>query len=149
MAKNTVGYFLNKQVLQTTTFTSTDGTAVKSIFTAAAEDSWVYDIIITSTAPDAEDATIYLHDGTNDIVIKQLLSPNNILALQGTGASSPNPLRLLQASDGNQITVRYLDRDQNYFIPLPVGWTLRAKMNTGVASGGTVTFLVVSRNFDA
>jgi len=150
MAKNTTGYFLNKQVIERTAFTSADGTTVKSIFTAATggEDSWIYDIVITSTAPDAEDATIYLSDGTNDIVIKQLLSPNNILANQGTGASSPNPLRLLQSSDGNQITVRYLDRDQNYFIPLPVGWTLKAKMNTTITSG-TVTFLVISRNFVA
>ena len=148
MAKNTTAYFLNKQVIQRTAFTSADTTATKSIFTAAPEDSWVYDIVITSTVPSAMDATIYLYDGTNDIVIKQLLSPNNILANQGTGASSVNPLRLLQASDGNQITVRLLDRDQNYFIALPVGWTLRAKMNTTIASG-TVTFLVMSRNFDA
>lgn len=148
MAKNTTAYFLNKQVIQRTAFTSADTTATKAIFTAAPEDSWVYDIVITSTVPSAMDATIYLYDGTNDIVIKQLLSPNNILANQGTGASSVNPLRLLQASDGNQITVRLLDRDQNYFIALPVGWTLRAKMNTTIASG-TVTFLVMSRNFDA
>lgn len=150
MAKNTTAYFLNKQVIQRTAFTSADTTTTKSIFTAATggEDSWIYDIVITSTVPSAMDATIYLYDGFNDIVIKQLLSPNNILANQGTGASSVNPLRLLQASDGNQITVRLLDRDQNYFIALPVGWTLRAKMNTTIASG-TVTFLVMSRNFDA
>ena len=150
MAKNTTAYFLNKQVIQRTTFTNADGTTIKSIFTAAPEDSWVYDIVITSTAPDAEDATIYMHEvSTNtDIVIKQLLSPNNILANQGTGLTSANPLRLLQSSDGNQITVRLLDRDQNYFIALPVGWTLRAKMNTTIASG-VVTFLVMSRNFDA
>ena len=147
MAKNTTAYFLNKQVIQRTAFTSADTTTTKSIFTAAAEDSWIYDIVITSTVNSAMDATIYLHDGTNDIVIKQLLSPNNILANQGTGSSSVNPLRLLQASDGNQITVRLLDRDQNYFIALPVGWTLRAKMNTTIASG-TITFLVMSRNFD-
>lgn len=148
MAKNTTAYFLNKQVIQRTTFANADGTTIKSIFTAAPEDSWVYDIVITSTVASAMDATIYLYDGTNDIVIKQLLSPNNILANQGTGISSPNPLRLLQSSDGNQITVRLLDRDQNYFIALPVGWTLRAKMNSTIASG-TVTFLVMSRNFDA
>lgn len=150
MAKNTTAYFLNKQVLEKTTFTNADGTTIKSIFTTATgnEDSWIYDIVITSTAPDAEDATIYLSDGFTDIVIKQLLSPNNILANQGTGASSPNPLRLLQSSDGNQITVRYLDRDQNYFIPVPAGWNLKAKMNTSIASG-TVTFLVISRNFVA
>lgn len=148
MAKNTTAYFLNKQVIQRTAFANADGTTIKSIFTAAPEDSWVYDIVITSTVASAMDATIYLYDGTNDIVIKQLLSPNNILANQGTGMSSPNPLRLLQSSDGNQITVRLLDRDQNYFIALPVGWTLRAKMNTTISSG-TVTFLVMSRNFDA
>jgi len=148
MAKNTTAYFLNEQKIQRTTFNSGDGTTIKPIFTAATEDSWVYDIVITSTSPYAKDATIYLYDGTNDIVIKQLLSPNNILATQGTGLTSANPLRLLQSSDGNQITVRLLDRDQNYFIALPVGWTLRAKMNTAISSG-TITFLVMSRNFVA
>ncbi len=49
MAKNTTAYFLNKQVIQRTAFTSADTTATKSIFTAAPEDSWVYDIVITST----------------------------------------------------------------------------------------------------
>jgi hypothetical protein len=148
MAKNTTAYFLNEQKIQRTIFQNADGTTPKPIFTAAAEDSWVYDIVITSTSPDPKDATIYLYDGTNDIVIKQLLSPNNILANQGTGLTSANPLRLLQSSDGNQITVRLLDRDQNYFIALPVGWTLRAKMNTAISSG-TITFLVMSRNFVA
>ena len=150
MAKNTTAYFLNQQKIQRTVFNSGDLTTPKPIFTAAAEDSWVYDIVITSTSPDPRDATIYMHEvstGT-DIVIKQLLSPNNILANQGTGATSANPLRLLQSSDGNQITVRLLDRDQNYFIALPVGWTLRAKMNTAISSG-TITFLVMSRNFVA
>jgi hypothetical protein len=150
MAKNTTAYFLNEQKIQRTVFNSGDLTTPKPIFTAAAEDSWVYDIVITSTSPDPRDATIYMHEvstGT-DIVIKQLLSPNNILANQGTGATSANPLRLLQSSDGNQITVRLLDRDQNYFIALPVGWTLRAKMNTAIASGD-ITFLVMSRNFVA
>lgn len=148
MAKNTTAYFLNQQKIERTVFNSGDGTTVKPIFTAATEDSWVYDIVITSTVGSAMDATIYLYDGTNDIVIKQLLSPNNILANQGTGATSANPLRLLQSSDGNQITVRLLDRDQNYFIALPVGWTLRAKMNTAISSGD-ITFLVMSRNFVA
>lgn len=148
MAKNTTAYFLNQQKIERTVFNSGDGTTVKPIFTAATEDSWVYDIVITSTVGSAMDATIYLYDGTNDIVIKQLLSPNNILANQGTGATSANPLRLMQSSDGNQITVRLLDRDQNYFIALPVGWTLRAKMNTAISSGD-ITFLVMSRNFVA
>jgi hypothetical protein len=148
MAKNTTAYFLNQQKIERTTFNSGDGTTTKAIFTAAAEDSWIYDIVITSTSPDARDATIYLYDGTNDIVIKQLLSPNNILINQGTGSTSANPLRLLQSSDGNQITVRLLDRDQNYYIALPVGWTLRAKINTAISSG-TITFLVMSRNFVA
>lgn len=149
MAKNTTAYFLNKQVIERTEFTSTDSTTAKSIFTSASEDSWVYDIIITSTVASNMEATIYITDlNNNDIVIKQLLNPNYILANQGTGSISPNPLRLLQSSDGNQITVRYLDRDQNYFIALPVGWTLKAKMNTTISSGA-VTFLVVSRNFVA
>lgn len=148
MAKNTVGYFLNKQVIEKTIFNSGDTTATKSIFTAAAEDSWVYDIIITSTYSSAVGATIYLYDGTTYIPIKRLTSPNQILANQGTSGSSVNPLRLLQASDGNQITVRLLDRDQNYYITVPTGWSLAASMESTVASGA-VTFLVISRNFVA
>lgn len=150
MAKNTTAYFLNKQKIERTTFTSSDGTTIKPIFTVAPEDSWVYDIVITSTSPDAMNATIYMYDVANnvDVPIKILQSPNNILANQGTSTSSVNPLRLLQSSDGNQIIVRLLDRDQNYCIALPVGWTLRAKMNSAIVSG-TVTFLVMSRNFDA
>jgi len=149
MAKNTTGYFLNKQLITRTIFENTDSTSIKTIFTANAEDSWVYDIIITSTNTSALDATIYLSDGTNDIVIKQLLTPNNILAEQGTGLTSANPLRLLQSSDGNQITVRLLDRDQNYYIMVPNGWFLKAKMNSAVTNPYVVTFLVFSRNFEA
>lgn len=149
MAKNTTAYFLHKQVLQRTRFDLSDATNIKDIFTPATEDTWVYDIIITSTYNVSVGATIYLCEissGTN-IPIKRLTGSNLILANQGTSGTSANPLRLLQSSDGNQLTVRLLDRDQNYYLTVPTGWTLKASMENTVLTG-IVTFLVMSRNFE-
>ncbi len=149
MAKNTTAYFLHKQVLEQTRFDASHTTTIRDIFTPATEDAWVYDIIITSTYNVSVGATIYLHEistGIN-IPIKRLTGSNLILANQGTSGTSANPLRLLQSSDGNQLTVRLLDRDQNYYLTVPTGWKLRASMENTVASG-IVTFLVMSRNFE-
>lgn len=148
MAKNTTAYFLNQQVITTTIITSTDGTGPVEILRAAENDSWVYEVLITSTNTSALEGKLIIDDGTTSVIIKQLLSPNNILAEQGTGTASANPLRLMQSSDGNQITFRLLDRDQNYYLPLPTGWKLYLRLNTAVDSGEEVSVSVFSRNFE-
>ncbi len=148
MAKNTTAYFLNQQLITTTTITSVDGTGPVEILRAADNDSWVYEVLITSTNTSALEGKLIINDGTTAVIIKQLLSPNNILAEQGTGTTSANPLRLMQSSDGNQITFRLLDRDQNYYLPLPAGWSLYLRLDTAVDSGEEVLVTVFSRNFD-
>ncbi len=147
MAKNTTAYFLNNQVIETTLITNTNGTGPTAIVTAVDDDIWVYEILITSTNTSALSGAIVLSDGTTDSIIKQLITPNTILAEQGTGLTSANPLRLMQSSDGNQITFRLLDRDQNYYLPLPAGWRLALRLDTAVDVGEEVAVTVFSRNF--
>jgi hypothetical protein len=146
MAKNTTAYFLANQNYTLVTFTSADSTSTKDLVSASADDSWVYEVFITSTEGSQVPITIYLSDGSNDVPIKSLLSTAGVAANQGTSTSAPNPYRLIQAVDNNNIFVRYLDRDQNYYVLLPNGWKLRAKMNSALTSG-TMTFMIMKRDF--
>lgn len=146
MAKNTTAYFLANQNYTLVTFTSADSTTIKDLVAGAADDSWVYEVFITSTEGTQVPITLYISDGSTDVPIKSLLSTAGVAANQGTVAAAPNPYRLIQAVDNNNIFVRYLDRDQNYYIPLPSGWKLRAKMNSALTSG-TMTFMIMKRDF--
>jgi hypothetical protein len=145
MAKNQAAYFLSTQSWVFSNPISNQ-TAVL-LLTGDADDTWVYDIVVTSTATNALDAELYLESaGGIKLPLKRLISPGNAILI-GQGTSTANPLRLMQASDGNQITVRLLDRDQNYYLPVPSGVKLYFKLNTTPSSGGSVTVGVFKRDF--
>jgi hypothetical protein len=144
MAKNTTGYFLNTQ--SWVFFNSVTSTTAFELLTGVADDTWVYDIVITSTASNALSAQLYLLSGSDQIRLKTMTSGLNNQILAGQGISTANPLRLMQASDGNQITVRFLDRDQNYYIPVPNGVKLMFKLDT-TPTGGSVNIAVFKRDF--
>jgi hypothetical protein len=144
MAKNTTGYFLSTQ--SWVFFNNVTSTTAFELLTGVADDTWVYDIVITSTASNALSAQLYLLNGTDQIRLKTLTQTLNNQILIGQGTNTANPLRLMQASDGNQITVRFLDRDQNYYIPVPNGVTLMFKLDTA-PTGGTINIAVFKRDF--
>jgi hypothetical protein len=127
-------------------FNSVTSTTAFELLTGVADDTWVYDIVITSTASNALSAQLYLLNGTDQIRLKTLTQTLNNQILIGQGTTTANPLRLMQASDGNQITVRFLDRDQNYYIPVPNGVKLMFKLDT-TPSGGSVNIAVFKRDF--
>lgn len=142
MAKNTVGYFLADQ---TYTQSSLTNTTLTTIATGAANDSWVYDIVITTTSTTAVLGTLYINTGGTDFPIKKILAAAPIQAGQGT--TSANPYRLLQSADGGQVTYRFLDRDQNYYIPLKATNTLKFQIDSGLSAGTAVNILVFQRDF--
>jgi len=147
MAKNTAGYFLNTQ--SWVFLNNLTSTSAQTLLTGVTDDTWVYDIVITSTATNALSAKVYLEDGSgNQIRLKTMTSGLVNQILIGQGTSTANPLRLLQASDGNQITVRLLDRDQNYYIPVPSGVKLMFQLDTSPTSG-SVNIAVFKRDFTA
>jgi hypothetical protein len=142
MAKNTVGYFLADQ---TYTQSSLTNTTLTTIATGAANDSWVYDIVITTTSTSAVLGTLYINVGGSDFPIKKILAAAPIQAGQGT--TTANPYRLLQSADGGQVTYRFLDRDQNYYIPLKATNTLKFQIDSGLSAGTSVNILVFQRDF--
>lgn len=143
MAKNKEAYFLSNDVYTRTQFVNADGTTIKDICTAGADGSYVYMINITSTDTVTRNISLFLNDGVNDIPIKVGI----ILAInQGNVASTPDPLRLIQANIGFVVT-RILDRDQNYYIPLPAGWKLRARADAAISPSSAITILVHRKDF--
>ena len=147
MAKNTTGYFLNTQ--SWVFLNNLTSTSAQTLLTGVTDDTWVYDIVITSTATNALSAKVYLEDSSNNqIRLKTMTSGLVNQILIGQGTSTANPLRLMQASDGNQITVRLLDRDQNYYIPVPSGVKLMFQLDTS-PTGGSVNIAVFKRDFTA
>lgn len=147
MAKNTVGYFLSTQSwVFLNNLTLTDA---QTLLTGVTDDTWVYDIVITNSGNIALNAKLYLEDGSgNQIMLKTMSSTLSNQILAGQGITTANPLRLMQASDGNQITVRFLDRDQNYYIPIPSTVKLMFKLDTA-PTGGSVNIAVFKRDFTA
>lgn len=142
MAKNTVGYFLNTQSYTQTTIS---GTTLTTIVTGNTEDSWVYEILITTNSTSPVLGTVYINTGGTDFPIKKILAASPIQAGQGTATA--NPYRLIQPADGGQIMYRLLDRDQNYYIPLKVNHTLKFQVDSGLSTGATVNILVFERDF--
>lgn len=141
MAKNTVGYFLADQSYTQTSITNT---TLTTIVTGNTDDSWVYEILITSTCTQAVTGTLYINVGGADFPIKKILAANPILANQGTATA--NPYRLIQPADGGQVMYRLLDRDQNYYIPLKSGQTLKFQVDGGLINGA-INILVIERDF--
>lgn len=145
MAKNQAAYFLSTQ--SWIFFNGIANQTAQLLLTGDTDDTWVYDIVVTSSASNALNATLYIEQAnpsSNQIVLKKLISPNNILA--GQGITTANPLRLMQSSDGNQNTVRLLDRDQNFYLPVPAGVKLYFKLDT-TPTAGTVNVAVFKRDF--
>lgn len=145
MAKNTAGYFLSTQ--NWVFLNSLTSTTAQTLLTGVADDTWVYDIVITNSGNNALNARLYLEDASgNQIMLKVMTSGLSNQILAGQGITTANPLRLMQASDGNQITVRFLDRDQNYYIPVPTTVKLVFKLDTAPTSG-SVNVAVFKRDF--
>lgn len=142
MAKNTVGYFLADQSYTQTSITNT---TLTTIVTGNINDSWVYEILITTNSTTAVLGTLYINTGGADFPIKKILAPAPIQP--GQGVSTANPYRLIQPSDGGQVTYRLLDRDQNYYIPLKSTNTLKFQVDSGLSAGATVNILVFERDF--
>jgi hypothetical protein len=142
MTKNTTPYMLQNDVYTSTLFENADGTNIKDICEAGTDGSYVYMVQVTGNNSTARDITLFLNDGSNNIPIKLATVAIN----QGTVIATPDPLRLIQPTAGF-VVGRLLDRDQNYYIPLPTGWKLRMRVNTAVTSGQAITVIAHRKDF--
>jgi hypothetical protein len=122
MAKNQNGYQIKQLVTERHVINNATGTALVTIATGQADDSWVYHIEITSTDTSAQTLQIIHSDGTNDDIIYQISIP----ALAGQGATVA--VGLIQTK---LLPSLLLDPSQNYFHNLPNGEFLKAKLASG------------------
>lgn len=140
--KNTTPYLLaTDNIPARINFTSADGTTAKTICSAGTEGSYLYEIAITSTETTARDITLIFNEGTNDVNMKFA----TVAANQGNIISTPDPLRFIQGDSGF-IVGRLLERDQNWYLQLPAGCSIKMKINTALASG-TISVLCRLKDF--
>jgi hypothetical protein len=142
MAKNTTPYFWKQTRRTSFSFVNATGTTAQTICTAGADDSGVYEILCTSDDTVARDMTFYINDGATDSEI--LLATVSIQ--QGTVITNPQPLRLIN-NIINFIAGRELDVNQNYFVPLQAGWSIKAKVNVAVSATRTIKCRAIIKDY--
>lgn len=143
MPKNTTPYLYNQDSKEFQSFANADGTSWKTVATAGADGSGLYELSIVSTDTVARNMSFRVVNGANNATIR---SGQVVAANQGNNSANPAPLRLIQELS-NFLSIRLLDKDQNYYVPLAVGDTIQARMDVAVTSGQTVSVLAVKKDF--
>lgn len=153
MAKNTIGYFYKQDTETVTSFANSDGNNYKQVAAAAADGSHVFEIEIASTDSVARTINFYKSQESNPANVASHASTFPIRTNQGVPAStgytagSPIPTNLINTSSG-LVAERKYDRDQNFYISLPVGWYLYAAISgTAVSTGTAVKVKVDQKDF--
>lgn len=126
---------VNPQVPQT--FANADGTNVKTIFTAGADDSVVKAIIVTSTDSVARDIQFYLSDGTTNFQLRRVSIPAN-----AGNSTSVAPVDCLSGFTGLP-----LDEHGNRVLRLRRNFQLRANMVAAATSGSEVDVIVLGEDY--
>ncbi len=149
--KNNQPFFYKEDVKTITQFVNTDGNTFKQIAAAAADGSHVFEILIASTDSNARVIELWASPDANvgNVVTNgfPLKISVNLVAGLGTTTLSPDPLRLINNTTFF-INERLFDRDQNYYIDLPSGYFLFARITgTAVTAGTWVKTLVKQKDF--
>jgi hypothetical protein len=126
---------INPQVPQT--FTNADGNTVKTIFTAGADDSRIYAILISSTDTSDRTLQLYLSDGTTSFELRRL----TISASAGTSVTVP----IVSGLSGLDLP---FDSQGNRYMPIRRNFQLRANViGTAVTSSQTIAVIVLAEDF--
>ncbi|NCJ06689.1 hypothetical protein GS597_09255 [Synechococcales cyanobacterium C] len=132
--------FLTKQYREAgVTFVNADGTTIKTLIAAGADDSNVIGLSITSTDGTARDLLLYKQIGGTDYLIGHVDIPANAgfngVANQVDGLNITN------------LPANCIDSAGNLFMSLPAGTTLRAAMKTSVTASQTITVNIVLEDY--
>lgn len=126
---------VNAQVPQT--FANSDGNTVKTIFTAGADDSRIYSILISSTDTSDRTLQLYLSDGTTNFELRRL----TISASAGTSVTVP----IVSGLSGLDLP---FDSQGNRYMPIRRNFQLRVNViGTAVTSGQTIDVIVLAEDF--
>jgi hypothetical protein len=130
MAKQTSDYKPTGFRIECSTFSNADGTTLKSLVVAGANDSVIVQMSVASLSSSDETLRLHLNDGTDDHLLCDVVVP----AGSGTGSV---PVMDIMA----------LPFVYNASLALEAGWTLKAGAVSDVSVTGDVTVTAVITDY--
>jgi len=139
MAKQTEIFLTQEYREVGVTFANADGTTIKTLIAAGADDSNLIGLDITSTDGTARDILLYKQIGGTDYLIGHVDIPAN--------AGFDGIVNRVNGLNSSNLPGTRVDAAGNRYIPLASGTTLRAAMKVAVTSAQTITCNVLVEDY--
>jgi hypothetical protein len=139
MAKSTNLNFTQTLKLSAAVITPTETTTAQTVFTAGAEDAVVKAINVASTDTAARILSLFVNDGSSDILIGRVNIPANS-GNNGTAAT-------VDLLGGTLMPSLPYDSNGKRVLPLPAGYILKAGTTTTVTSAQSITVTAMAEDY--
>ena len=139
MAKTTKLNFTQTLKLSAAVITPTETTTAQTVFTAGAEDSVVKSINVASTDTAARVLSLFVNNGSSDILIGRVNIPANS-GNNGTAAT-------VDLLGGTLMPSLPYDANGKRVLPLPAGYILKAGTTTTVTSAQSITVTAMAEDY--
>jgi len=139
MAKSTNLNFTQTLKLSAAVITPTETTTAQTVFTAGAEDAVLKAINVASTDTAARVLSLFVNDGSNDILIGRVNIPANS-GNNGTAAT-------VDLLGGTLMPSLPYDSNGKRILPLPAGYILKAGTTTTVTSAQSITVTAIAEDY--
>jgi hypothetical protein len=139
MAKSTDLNFTQTLKLSAAVIAPADTTTAKTVFTAGSDDAVVKAINVASTDTAARILSLFVNDGSNDILIGRVNIPANS-GNNGTAAT-------VDLLGGTLMPSLPYDAQGKRVLPLPAGYILKAGTTTTVTSAQSITVTAMAEDY--
>lgn len=139
MAKSTNLNFTQNIKLSGAKIAPADGTNLKTLFTAGANDSVVKAINVQSTDTAARIVNLYVNDGSTDFLLGAVNIP---LSSGNTGA-----VATVDLLGGTLLPSLPYDANGKRIIPLPAGYVLKVSVQVAVTAAREITVVCMAEDY--
>jgi len=139
MAKSTALNFTQTLKLSAAVITPTETTTAQTVFTAGSDDAVVKAINVASTDTAARVLSLFVNNGSSDILIGRVNIPANS-GNNGTAAT-------VDLLGGTLMPSLPYDSQGKRVLPLPAGYILKAGTTTTVTSAQSITVTAIAEDY--
>jgi hypothetical protein len=139
MPKSTNLNFTQTIKLSAAVITPTETTTAQTVFTAGSNDAVVKAINVASTDTAARVLSLFVNDGSSDILIGRVSIPANS-GNNGTAAA-------IDLLGGTLLPSLPYDANGKRILPLPAGYILKAGTTTTVTSAQSITVTAMAEDY--
>jgi len=139
MAKSTNLNFTQTLKLSAAVITPTETTTAQTVFTAGTDDSVVKAINVASTDTAARVLSLFVNNGSSDILIGRVNIPANS-GNNGTAAT-------VDLLGGTLMPSLPYDSNGKRILPLPAGYILKAGTTTTVTAAQSITVTAMAEDY--